>query len=100
MSLNKNNDEMLNELYELIVSVKTAEDCKELFSDLCTNKELEQMAQRLKAARLLLDGKTYNQVIVETDISSATLSRVSRCVQYGNGYRRFLRREAKPNLNN
>ena len=48
------------------------------------------MAQRIYAARLLIEGKTYNQVIEETDISSATLSRVSRCVQYGEGYRKFL----------
>ena len=49
------------------------------------------MAQRLQAARLLLDGATYNKVIEETDISSATLSRVSRCVQYGKGYIKFLK---------
>ncbi len=100
MSLKKVNKEMLNELYELIVSVKSAEDCRDLFGDLCTNKETEQMAQRLRAAKLLLDGKTYNQVIDETDISSATLSRVSRCVQYGNGYRKFLKQEGSENENN
>lgn len=100
MSLKKVNKEMLNELYELIVSVKSTEDCRDLFGDLCTNKETEQMAQRLRAAKLLLDGKTYNQVIDETDISSATLSRVSRCVQYGNGYRKFLKQEGSENENN
>ena len=100
MSLKKVNKEMLNELYELIVSVKSTEDCRALFGDLCTNKETEQMAQRLRAAKLLLDGKTYNQVIDETDISSATLSRVSRCVQYGNGYRKFLKQEGSENENN
>ncbi len=100
MSLKKVNAEMLNELYELIVSVKSTEDCRDLFGDLCTNKETEQMAQRLRAAKLLLDGKTYNQVIDETDISSATLSRVSRCVQYGNGYRKFLKQEGSENENN
>ena len=83
---------MINELYELIASLKSADDCRDLFGDMCTNKEIEQMAQRIKAARLLLDGKTYNQVIEETEISSATLSRVSRCVQYGNGYSKFLKR--------
>ena len=88
---NKNNEQMITELYELIASMESAEDCKELFADLCTIKEIEQMAQRVKAAKLLIDGKTYNQVIEETDISSATLSRVSRCVQYGTGYSRFLK---------
>ncbi|MGN0492977.1 MAG: YerC/YecD family TrpR-related protein [Acutalibacteraceae bacterium] len=82
---------MINELYELIVSLKSVDDCRDLFGDMCTNKEIEQMAQRIKAARLLLEGKTYNQVIEETDISSATLSRVSRCVQYGKGYSKLLK---------
>ena len=49
------------------------------------------MAQRVRAAKMLLDGATYNKVIEETDISSATLSRVSRCVQNGKGYSRLLK---------
>lgn len=92
MSDKKNIQKMIDEMYSLIASLKSADDCRDLFSDMCTNKEIEQMAQRIRAARLLIDGKTYNQVIEETDISSATLSRVSRCVQYGNGYSKFLKR--------
>lgn len=88
---NKNNEQMINELYELIASMQSPDDCRDLFTDLCTIKELEQMAQRVKAAKLLIEGKTYNQVIEETDISSATLSRVSRCVQHGTGYSKFLK---------
>lgn len=91
MSDKETTEKMINELYGLIASLKSADDCRDLFQDMCTNKEIEQMAQRIKAARLLLDGKTYNQVIEETDISSATLSRVSRCVQYGNGYSKLLK---------
>lgn len=91
MSDKETTEKMINELYELIASLKSADDCRDLFRDMCTNKEIEQMAQRIWAARLLLDGKTYNQVIDETDISSATLSRVSRCVQYGNGYSKLLK---------
>ena len=68
------------------------EDCYALFDDLCTAKEIEKMAERVEAAKLLMEGKTYNQVIAETDISSATLSRVSRCVQYGKGYSKFLKK--------
>lgn len=90
MSGKKVSTDMINELYRLILSLRSPEDCALLFDDLCTYKEVEQMAQRVKAARLLIEGKTYNQVIDETDISSATLSRVSRCVQYGGGYRKFL----------
>ena len=68
----------------------TIEDLKALLSP-AAEPFLEQMAQRVKAAKLLIEGKTYNQVIEETDISSATLSRVSRCVQYGTGYSKFLK---------
>ena len=56
-----------------------------------TNKELEQMEERAYAARLLMEGKTYSQIIAQADISSATLSRVSRCVQYGKGYSSVLK---------
>ena len=84
-------DEKIQALYSLILQLKTPEDCRDLFDDLCTIKEVEKMAERVYAARLLLEGKTYNQVISQADISSATLSRISRCVQYGNGYRRMLK---------
>ncbi len=87
----KISEEMIQELFDLFISLKNREDCKVLFEDLCTNKEIEQMAQRLRAAKLLINNKTYNEVIKETDISSATLSRVSRCVQYGKGYTKFLK---------
>ena len=90
MNIKGTDNKMTDDLYDLIASLKSREDCRALFSDMCTNKEIEQMAQRIYAARLLIEGKTYNQVIEETDISSATLSRVSRCVQYGEGYRQFL----------
>ena len=90
MNIKDTDNKMIDDLYDLIASLKSREECRALFSDMCTNKEIEQMAQRIYAARLLIEGKTYNQVIEETDISSATLSRVSRCVQYGEGYRKFL----------
>ena len=84
-------NEKLDALYQLILSLDNMEDCRALFDDLCTYKELEKMAERVYAAKLLMEGNTYNQVIAQTDISSATLSRVSRCVQYGNGYRKLLK---------
>lgn len=82
-------EDMLQELYHAFVRLDSEEDCANLLADLCTRKEVEQMAQRLRAARLLMEGKTYTQVIEQTNISSATLSRVSRCVQYGDGYRKY-----------
>lgn len=86
-------EQMIQNLYELFVQIGSVEDCRILLDDLCTNKEVEQMAQRLKAAQLLKQGHTYTQVIEMTDISSATLSRVSRCLKYGKGYRKFVHGE-------
>ena len=83
--------EKIAQLYAIIAGLASAEDCRMLFEDLCTHKEIEKMAERIYAAKLLLEGKTYSQVIGETDISSATLSRVSRCVQYGKGYSSLLK---------
>lgn len=80
-------------LFNLILKLKTVEDCECLFDDLCTRKEIESMSQRVKAAGLLLEGETYEQIIGKTEISSATLSRVSRCVKYGNGYKKFITKE-------
>mgnify|MGYP003452164852 FL=1 len=85
------NDGDIKELYSLILSLDSIDDCAKLFDDLCTAKEIEQMSQRVKAARLLIEGKTYNQVMEQCEISSATLSRVSRCVQYGKGYKKFIK---------
>lgn len=78
-------------LYALIAQTTQIDDVIALFEDMCTTKEIEKMAERIYAARLLLDGKTYNQVMAMADISSATLSRVSRCVQYGKGYSKLLK---------
>lgn len=78
-------------LFELIASVDDKEQIRALFDDLCTRKEIDNMAERVFAAKLLLQGNTYSQVMSQADISSATLSRVSRCVQYGQGYSSLLK---------
>ena len=83
----------LDHLYELIASIDDPQVCRALFEDLCTAKELENMAERCWAAKLLIEGNTYNQVMERSDISTATLSRVSRCVQYGKGYSALLKKE-------
>ena len=84
-----------NALYELIARTTDPEDIRALFDDLCTRKEIANMAERVHAAKLLLDGNTYSQVMAQADISSATLSRVSRCVQYGSGYSRLLKQDTE-----
>ena len=78
------------ELYQTLLKLKTVEDCETFLRDLCTMKELDSMAQRILAAKLLISGETYESIIKKTDISSATLSRVSRCVKYGEGYKKIL----------
>lgn len=85
----------IDDLYELIASITDPEEIRALFDDMCTRKEIDNMAERIFAARLLLRGNTYSQVMAQADISSATLSRVSRCVQYGSGYSRLLKEEEK-----
>ena len=80
-------------LYELIAQISDPEDIRSLFDDLCTRKEIANTAERVHAAKLRLDGNTYSQVMAQADISSATLSRVSRCVQYGSGYSKLLKTE-------
>lgn len=83
----------MEHLFRVIADLNSPEECRVLFDDLCTVKEVENMAERLYAAKLLLEGNTYSQVMQQADISSATLSRVSRCVQYGKGYSRILKEE-------
>ena len=84
-------EEKLQQLYALLASVTDPQDIEYLLEDLCTKKEVENMAERIFAARLLLEGRTYNQVMAKTTISSATLSRISQCVQYGKGYSKLLK---------
>ena len=87
--------EDIKELFRLLASIKDENDMDLLFEDLCTYKEIDSMAQRVKAAKLLIEGKTYEEIIRLTDISSATLSRVSKCVKYGKGYKKFIPKEKK-----
>lgn len=86
-------DEKIEALFRLILSLEDMSQCRALFDDLCTRKEIEKMAERVYAAKLLMAGNTYQQVIAQADISSATLSRVSRCVQYGQGYSTVLKKQ-------
>lgn len=79
-------------LFEVLAKIRSEEDFKAFFEDLCTYAEIEKMEQRVQCAQLLLSGDTYNRIIEKTDISSATLSRVSRCLRHGSGgYSRVLK---------
>ena len=78
------------ELFSAVLSLNSIEDCEEFFKDLCTEKELLSMIGRIKAAKMLKNGETYEQIIKKTDISSATLSRVSKALKSGKGYKAVL----------
>ena len=86
-------DHKVEGLYRLIAQIDDPDEIAALFDDLCTKKEISNMAERVFAAKLLMEGNTYNQVMAQANISSATLSRVSRCVQFGKGYSQLLKKE-------
>lgn len=93
MQLDKIRGKELEQLFEAILTLETVEDCYILFDDLCTVNEMKSMAQRLEVARMLREGFTYNQIEEETGASTATISRVKRCLNYGNdGYQMALDR--------
>ena len=83
---------LTRQLCEVLASVTDPKEILLLLEDLCTAKEIEYMAQRVEAARLLMEGNTYQEVTDRISISSATLTRVSKCVKADLGYRRAMRR--------
>ena len=88
---NPRRNETTDALFDAILSLETREECYAFFEDLCTVKEISDMAQRLEAAKLLLDGSTYEQIVKTVEISTATISRINRCIQYGTGgYRQTI----------
>ena len=80
-------------LYQAILTLENAQECRNFFSDLCTVAELRAMEQRFEVAMLLSDGLIYNDILERTGASSATISRVNRSLQYGaDGYQVVLPR--------
>ena len=91
--------EQTDRLFKAILSLESIDECYALFEDLCTIKELKDMTQRFEAARLLSEGSNYLGIAKELGLSTATISRVSRCLNYGEGgYNLALERvkEAEP----
>ena len=83
MSKLQNKD--IDRLFDAILTLETVEECYNFFEDACTVKELLDIAQRLKAAEMLKSGENYNVVSKETGMSTATISRVNKCLSYGGG---------------
>lgn len=78
------------QFYEAVLSLQNLEQCRLFFEDISTIKELQAMSQRLRVAALLDGGSNYLEVSEATGASSATISRVNRCLNYGGGYRTAL----------
>jgi TrpR-related protein YerC/YecD len=84
-------DIKVDELFETILKLETIEECYDFFDDLCTINEINDMADRLTVAKLLMAKETYESIEAKTKMSSATISRVNRCLQHGNGgYKNIL----------
>ncbi len=84
MQIDKLRGRELDQLFQAILSLKDLEECYRFFDDLCTINEIQSLAQRLEVARMLREGNTYHKIETETGASTATISRVKRCLNYGN----------------
>ncbi len=74
-------------LFEAVLQLKSIDECYSFFTDLCTISEIKSLSQRLEVAMMLKDKHVYNDIAAKTGASTATISRVNRCIQYGeNGY--------------
>ena len=93
----KHNDtERTNKFFEALLSLKTAEECEMFFDDICTIKELLDISQRYEVATMLDEGKVYTEIASKTGASTATISRVNRCLNYGSGgYKLAIERTKK-----
>ncbi|MBN9654849.1 hypothetical protein GLV98_13555 [Halobacillus litoralis] len=84
MQIDKLRGKTLDQLFEAVLSLQSVEECYEFFDDLATMNEVQSLAQRLEVARMLREGFTYHKIETETGASTATISRVKRCLNYGN----------------
>ena len=86
-------DPMIDDLFQAVLLLNGQEDCYRFFEDLCTIGELKAMAQRWRVVKMLTENRTYADIIQETGVSTATISRVKKCLHYGaDGYRQILER--------
>lgn len=86
-------DELTDKLFEAILSLRTVDECYRFFEDIATVGEIKALAQRLEVAKMLNAGLTYEDIVATTGASTATISRVKKCLNYGaDGYRIVLER--------
>lgn len=94
MAINeKLRDPHTDSLFQAILSLRTVEECYQFFEDIATVSEIRALAQRLEVAKMLDAGMTYEDIVAATGASTATISRVKKCLHYGaDGYRMVLER--------
>ena len=85
VQIDKLRGEALDQLFEAILSLETIEECYQFFDDLATMNEISSLSQRLQVAKLLSEGHTYSSIEKKTNASTAAISRVRRCIDYGSG---------------
>ena len=83
--MEKFDKELTDNLFRAVLSLESLEECYCFFEDVCTIKEIQEIAQRLEVARLLGEGRAYNDVAKQTGASTTTISRVNKCISYGSG---------------
>lgn len=89
--MNKIQKPEIDRLFDTILKFSSLDECRSFFEDICTIKEIQDMSQRLEVARMLNKNKSYAEISKETGASTATISRVNKCLVYGSdGYRRAL----------
>ncbi len=86
-------DKAVDRLFDAILMLENREECYSFFEDICTVSEIKAMAQRLEVAGMLRDSRKYSEIVEKTGASTATISRVNRCLNYGaDGYTLILDR--------
>lgn len=83
--MEKLDPKMADKFYSAILSLETKEECRAFFDDICTIKEMQDLIQRLEVASMLTKGMNYQEISSKTSVSSATICRVNRCINYGEG---------------
>ncbi|MGI6072069.1 MAG: YerC/YecD family TrpR-related protein [Lachnospiraceae bacterium] len=96
--MNQIRNSSIDRLFQIIMNLESVDDCYDFFGDVCTVKELQDMAQRLDTAFLLDSGMSYQNITKRIGVSAATIGRVSRCLNYGaGGYRKAIEAAKKDN---
>jgi TrpR-related protein YerC/YecD len=86
-------DPMVDDLFQAVLLLRDQEDCYRFFEDLCTVGEIKALSQRWRVVKMLTENRTYADIIHETGVSTATISRVKKCLHYGaDGYQIILER--------